>query len=171
MPLRIQTSSCAQNLSKRRLASSSAAELVALAGLVRREIAGIRAQHAAIELRDARRHAIEERAVVRDHDAGGHLQQQLFEPLDAVDVEMVRRLVEQQQLRLQRERECQRRAFALATGAVARVALGVEVKAMQKLLQPRFHSPLLAIVWVRPIGEQAVAQGRRGCELWLLLHE
>ena len=48
-------------------------ELVALARFVRGEVAGIGAQHAAIELDDARGHAVEERAVVRDDDRVGLL--------------------------------------------------------------------------------------------------
>ena len=41
------------------------------------------------------RHLVEEAPVVRDHDAGDVPLQQFFERLDAVDVEMVGRLVEQ----------------------------------------------------------------------------
>ena len=54
-------------------------ELLALARFVGGEVAGIRAQQAAIELDDARDDAIEERAVVRDDDGRRALQQQLFE--------------------------------------------------------------------------------------------
>jgi hypothetical protein len=43
-------------------------------------------------------------------------EQQFLEQRDAVDVEVVGRFVEQQQLRLQREREGQRGALALAAG-------------------------------------------------------
>ena len=59
-------------------------ELVVFARLVGRVVAGIGAQHAAIELHDARRHAVEERAIVRDDDQRGLFQQQLFELLDAL---------------------------------------------------------------------------------------
>ena len=49
----------------------------------------------------------------------GTLQQQLLQPLDAVDVEVIGRLVEQQQVGLQRERQGERAALALAAGAAS----------------------------------------------------
>ena len=58
--------------------------------------------------------AVEERAVVRDDDRRRLLAQQLLEQRDAVDVEMIGRLVEQQQVGRQRERQRERRALALA---------------------------------------------------------
>ena len=70
-PLRIQTSSCAQNFSKRRVARSSAAVDVGLALLVHRVVAREQcAVDAAIELGDVRGHLVEEAPVVRDDDAG-----------------------------------------------------------------------------------------------------
>ncbi len=94
-------------------------ELFRLAPFVGGEVARIRAQQAAVEFDDARRDAVEERAVVRDDDGGGPVEQQLLEPLDAVDVEVIGRLVEQQQLRFQRERRRERRTLALAAGQSA----------------------------------------------------
>ena len=67
----------------------------------RRVVARPRRQPAAIELDDARREPLEERAIVRDEDDGaGVLGQKRLEPRDRVDVEMVGRLVEQQQVGL-----------------------------------------------------------------------
>ena len=58
---------------------------------------------------------------MRDDDRTSDvLRSSVFERLDAVDVEMVGRLVEQQQVGLEREGQRQRRALALA----ARSALG-----------------------------------------------
>ena len=65
-PLRTQTSSCASSLSARALASASAASCSSFRRLVGAEVAGIAAQHAAIELDDAGRDRVEEGAVVRD---------------------------------------------------------------------------------------------------------
>ena len=112
-------------------------ELVALARFVGGEVAGIGAQHAAIELDDARGHAVEERAVVRDDDARRHFQQQLFEPLDAVDVEMVGRLVEQQQLGLEREASASAARLRSPPESCSRRALGIEIEAMQEFVQAR----------------------------------
>ncbi len=73
-------------------------ELLALARLVRREVAGVGTKQAAIELDDARRDAIQKRAVVGDDDGRRSLDQEFFQRRDAVDVQMVGGLVEQQQV-------------------------------------------------------------------------
>ena len=70
-------------------------KLLRFAAFVCREVARIGAQQSAIELDNAGHHAIEKCAVVSDHDRRRPLLQQLFEKCDAVDVEMVGRLVEQ----------------------------------------------------------------------------
>ena len=112
-PLRIQASSCAQNWSNLRLRRRLGCELARLARLVRGEVAGIRAQQAAVELDDARGHAVEERAVVRDHDRRpASSRDEVLDPRDAVDVEVIGRLVQQQQVGLERERQRQRRALS-----------------------------------------------------------
>ena len=70
---------------------------------------------AALELEHGGRHRLEEPAVVRDEDHGRvDRLQQLLEPLDRLDVEVVRRLVEEQQVGLRR------RARARARRASAR---------------------------------------------------
>ena len=81
---------------------------------------------AALELEHRRRHGLEEPAVVRDEDHGGVDRRQLaLEPLEALDVEVVRRLVEQQQVGVARERAAERGARQLA--ARERLELPVEV--------------------------------------------
>ena len=56
---------------------------------------------AAIEFDDARGEALEEGAIVCDeHDRAGVVDEEIFQPRDRVDVEMVRRLVEQEQVGL-----------------------------------------------------------------------
>ena len=65
---------------------------------VRVKVARVGAQFAAIEFDDARRNAVQECAIVRDDDGGRAVEQQALELRDAGDVEVVRRLVEQQQL-------------------------------------------------------------------------
>ena len=70
---------------------------------------------AALELQHRGRHRLEEPAVVRDEDHGGvERLQHLLEPLERLDVEVVRRLVEQQQVGLRGERARERRARQLA---------------------------------------------------------
>ena len=61
------------------------------------EVAGVAAQHAAVELDDARGHRVDEGAVVRDEQQrAAPRHEQALQPLDRVEVEVVGRLVEQQ---------------------------------------------------------------------------
>jgi len=100
-------------------------ELLAL--LICGKAAGETDQLAAIELDNARGHAIEENAIMGDHDDGtGIATQQLFEPENAVDIEMVGRFVEQQQFRLADQRLGQ--GDALATAAGERVDMGFAIQ-------------------------------------------
>ena len=102
------------------------------------------------------------------------IEQQLFEPLDAVDVEVVGRLVEQQQVGLERQRArpapraCVRRPRAPDGAAVA-----VEAEAVQVLDQARFGAPALALVLDRIETDRARRRLRatvaRGGQLGLLL--
>jgi hypothetical protein len=60
------------------------------------------------ELEHGRRHRLQEPAVVRDEDNCGVERRQLrLEPLEALDVEVVRGLVEQEKIRVDRERTCE----------------------------------------------------------------
>ncbi len=72
---------------------------------VRGVVAGPGRQLTAIELDDPRRETLEERAVVRhEHHRAAIVREEAFQPGDGVDVQMVRRLVEQQQVRLADQR-------------------------------------------------------------------
>ena len=76
-------------------------------------VARPRRQLAAIELDDPRRQPLEERAVVGDEHHGAFvLGEKALEPLDRLDVEVVGRLVEQQQIRLADQRARQQHAPA-----------------------------------------------------------
>ena len=104
-----------------------AAELVLLAllllqhrvapGLECRETLVQRAGDAAVEPDGGARDALEQPAVMADqHDAGAHPGQLALQPLDAGQVEMVGRLVEQQDVGRGRQRAGQRGAARLAAG-------------------------------------------------------
>ena len=81
---------------------------------------------AARKLEDARGHAVEEVTVVRDDQhAARIILQEALEPLDHVDVEMVRRLVEEQKIRLAQQRLRQADARLLAAGEVRDILLEV----------------------------------------------
>ena len=72
---------------------------------------------AALELEHRSRHRLEEPAVVGDQDHRCvERAQHLLQPFERLDVEVVRRLVEQQQVGLRRKRARERRARQLAAG-------------------------------------------------------
>ena len=118
---------------------------------------------AALELEHRRRHRLEEPAVVRDEDDGGVDRRQLaLEPLEALDVEVVRRLVEQQQVGVARERAAERGARQLA--ARERLELPVEVVVAEA--EPAQHrrgavAPVPAAGVLEPRLRLAVAAHRR----------
>ena len=75
---------------------------------------------------------------MRDDDRGrAVVDEQLLEPLDAVDVEVVRRFVEQQQLRFERERNGEGRTLALAARHAGRRRGAVETEPVQVLDESR----------------------------------
>ena len=149
-------------------------ELDGLPRLVGGEVARIGTQQAAVELDDARGHAVEKRAVVRDHDDGGHPGDEVLDPRDAVDVEVIGRLVQQQEVGLEREGQRERGALPLAAGRRLRRGRLVETEAMQELDEPRLRAPPFALVvnGVESAAQrEAFAQRRRARQHRFLLHE
>ncbi len=109
-----------------------------------------------------------------DDDGGGSLEEQVLEERDAVDVEVIGRLIEQQELRLERECQCECRSLALAARARVGAHGLVEPEAMQEFDQPDLGVPAQALVpdafESAPQGE-ALAQGRCRRQLGFLLDE
>src|SRR4051812_44098584 len=95
----------------------------------------------AFEREDVRRDTVEEPAVVCDHDgAAGELEQRIFECAQRVDVEIVRRLVEQQHVAAARQQLRQMHAVPLSAREVADALLliaALEVEPRDVL--PRVH--------------------------------
>ena len=93
----------------------------------RRVVARVGVGTALVELEDLRRRVVEEVAVVRDHQQGALLPPEIFlEPGDCLAVEMVRRLVEEQEVaRLYQGR---REGQALLLAARERAGLGRVVR-------------------------------------------
>ena len=80
------------------------------------------------------REAFEQPAVVADqHDAGAHPGQFALQPLDAGQVEMVGRLVEQQDVGQRRQRAGQRGAARLAAGQRGGVLLAGQAEFLQQI--------------------------------------
>ena len=98
----------------------------------------------ALEREDVRRDAVEEPAIVGDHDrAAGEVEQRVFERAQRVDVEIVRRLVEQQHVAAAREQLREVHAVALAAGEIADALLLVAALEVEpRHVLPRVHLAL-----------------------------
>ena len=80
---------------------------------------------AAVELEDPARDVVEEVAIVGDRDDGALvLLEVALEPRDRLGVEVVGRLVEEQQVGRREQQPAQRDAPALATGELGYVGVG-----------------------------------------------
>ena len=85
-------------------------------------------QPPAVQFDDAGSQSVEEDAVVGDeHERARKAQQVGFEPLDGADVEMVGRLVQEQQFRVADQRLRQRHAALPAAGERTEPGRGVEL--------------------------------------------
>ena len=107
--------------------------------------AGEERRAAGLELERRGRHRLEEPAVVRDEDDGGVERGELrLEPFEARDVEVVRRLVEQQQVGVAAERARERGARQLA--ARERLQAPVEVVVVEAEPAQDGRLPLAPVV-------------------------
>ena len=87
---------------------------------VRRVAAGVRGQPAVLEVDDLLGDAVQETPVVRDDEIGpARAREVVLQELDGVEVEMVRRLVEQQDVGVRQDRAGEHRAVLLAARELA----------------------------------------------------
>ena len=124
--------------------------------LVAAEADFLASQIAAIEPQRRTRQALEERPVVADHDEGAAITlKPAFKPVDRAKVEMVGRLVHQQQVGVLRQRACDRCAALLAPAC----ALGPARHLDAELPGDRFDLVLLRGVLARqcPIHQRCMA--------------
>ena len=106
------------------------------------ERAGIGAQNAAIEFDDARGDIIQKTAVVGNHDQAAFKRfEQIFQPDNRVDVQMVGRFVQQQYVGLLHPSLCQSDAFFLPAGEVADFFVFRQTEFAQSLLYCRIQLP------------------------------
>ena len=91
--------------------------------VVRAVIAAEDRESSVAQLPDPGDGRVEERPVVRgDHERAGTATEVLLEPLERVEVEVVRRFVEQEEVRIGDDQAGERRARLLATGQAASAA-------------------------------------------------
>ena len=99
--------------------------------------AGVEMYFAVRELRDGRHHVVEETAVVRDRDyRAAVVAQPRLEPLHALGVEVVRRLVEQKYVRVRQQQRRERDAHLPAARELRRAARSV---ALRRKAEPLHH--------------------------------
>ena len=119
-------------------------------------------QAPAVQFDDAGSQTVEEDAVVGDENKGaGEAQQVGFEPLDGADVEMVGRLVQEQQFRVTDKRLRQGHAALPAAGERTEPGRGVELQPRQHGFHLRVQAPAVLVLQLRLQGVQARHQ-RRG---------
>ena len=107
-----------------------------------REVAGVGAQYAPVQLDDPGGNPVEKGAVMGDgDDAALETHQQVFEPFDRIHVEVVGRLVQQQHLGPADQRLSQGYPLACAAREGADHGLAVQVQAVQGFLDPLLPVP------------------------------
>ena len=123
-----------QQLVEARIGQRLVLELARLGRLVGAEAAGVAAQLAAVQFEDAGRDRVEEGAVVRDQDdRAGEARQQVLQPDDRLQVEVVGRLVEQQHIGRGRQRLRQRHALLQPAGKLVDHPVGRQLQALERL--------------------------------------
>jgi hypothetical protein len=107
-----------------------------------RRSARVARQLAAVELDDAGGDVVEEHAVVGDdHDRAAEVADQLLQPQDAVEVEVVGGLVEQQQVGLGDQRARQRHALDATARQAGNLRRRVESETLDHLLDALVQAP------------------------------
>ena len=117
-------------------------QLLFLLQHVLREVARIGAQNAPVQLHNACGNAVQKAAVVGNgDDAALEGNQQLLQPLNRVQVQVVGRLIQQQHVRTGHQRLSQCHALAGAARQAAYQSGGVQVQALQRLFYPLLPVP------------------------------
>ena len=133
-----------------------------LAGQVVGVIAAVAAGFAAIHLHDPAGHLVEHVAVVGDqHQGAAEALQIALQPLDAVGVEVVGGLIQQQHVGLGHQGGGQGQALAVAAGEFPHLALGVaDAEPIEHLADLLLQVPGLALVHAGIEAAQFRQQGR-----------
>ena len=130
---------------------------------VRRVVALVRVGAAAVELEDPLGDVVQEVPVVGDgEDRARVLGEVLLEPLHALGVEVVGRLVEQQQVGLGQQQLAQRDAAALTTGQVGDRLVGRRAaQRVHRLLELRVEVPRVGVRRAPPAAGPSPPSARR----------
>ena len=105
------------------------------------------AKLATVKIEDAIGYAANEGSVVRDEKQGdGGLAQEFFEPTNTGDVQMVGRLVEQEDVRLEREGAGQQGAAFVTARERAEESVSVELHAGEDVLYFVLNRPTIGAI-------------------------
>ena len=122
-------------------------EQLLLAPLIVGITAGKARQPPAVELDHARRHVVQKTPVVRDEQhAAVEIDQQFLQPFDAGDVEMVGRLIEQQQFGLRDERARERDALLEPARERADARIAIQAKPRNARLDAGLRAPAVGVL-------------------------
>ena len=142
-PWRIHASSCASFLSNSAACFASTSSAARFSQHVVIVVAGPLPQLSAIEFDDARRKTAHEGAVVADEQQSAfEVDHHVLEPGDRLDIEMVRGLIQQQQVRRRDERPAEHHAPAPAAGQCAQRCVAIELQARDDLIHLQVALPL-----------------------------
>ena len=160
--MRIHSSSFRERLLARRVLLLLEREPLLLLVEPRRVVALERDAAAAVDLEDPARDVVEEVAIMGDGDDGaGVLAEEALEPGDRLGVEMVRRLVEQQQVGRREQQTAERDAAALAARERPDVGVaGRQAQGVHRLVEVAVEAPGVgrvdAVLQLAHLGEQLV---------------
>ena len=117
-------------------------QFVGLAPQVVGVVSRVAAQAATVEFDDARGEAVDEAAVVGDEQQGaGPVEQEVLQPFDGGDVEVVGGFVEQQQVRLAGQGAAQQHAPAQPAGEGLDAGPAIQAETGQHLIHPLAQCP------------------------------
>ena len=110
--------------------------------LVLGEVAGVAQQASAVQFHHPGRNTVQKRPIVADgDDAPFVLQQKIFKPCDAVQIQVVGGLVQQQHVGSAHQGLCQGHTLLIAARKRADRHIRLQVQAVKRLLHPLFPVP------------------------------
>ncbi len=110
-------------------------------------VAGPGGDHAAIQIDDPGRQLVDELPVVGDEDnSAAKIFEELFQPVDGIDVQVVGRLVQQQQIRIAGQRASQCYFAQPTAGEAVEGHVGIQTEQGQHLVDASLELPAVLVV-------------------------
>ena len=104
-------------------------------------------ENTAIQLHNTRRQFFQKRAIMRHEKQAGFLREQkLFEPQNALDIQMIRRLIQQQQIRLTGQRTSQQHATFQTARQRPELRRGCELQFLDEVIDAHVALPVFLVL-------------------------